>query len=164
MNGDLPKYARIERERRFLIDSEALPPLAPPTAIEDRYIDNTRLRLRCMTPQGGSPVYKLTKKYGGDPDPIVTAYLTAEEFAVFSTLPAARLVKDRHRASIDGWCFAIDRFGGPLTGLWLAEIDNAPDAPIPGWARREVTRDPAFTGAALARDPAGAIERSSRRR
>lgn len=47
-----PKYAHIERERRFLVDSGRLPPLDRARAavrIEDRYIDGTRLRLRRMT-------------------------------------------------------------------------------------------------------------------
>ena len=45
-----PKYAHIERERRFLVDPGKRPDLAGLSfvEIEDRYLDGTRLRLRRM--------------------------------------------------------------------------------------------------------------------
>ena len=59
-----PKYARVEFERRWLVDASARPPLdgLSFTLIEDRYIEGTRLRLRRMA-RGARTVLKLTKKY-----------------------------------------------------------------------------------------------------
>lgn len=80
---DVPKYARLERERRWLVDRTACPDLSAHAhvLIEDRYIDGTRLRLRRTTDSAsGEQLFKLTKKYDtGDPlaRPIVTAYLRA---------------------------------------------------------------------------------------
>jgi hypothetical protein len=58
------KYARFELERRFLV------PRVPEgitedsgLSIDDRYIKNTRLRLRRMEPiQGGETIFKLGQK------------------------------------------------------------------------------------------------------
>jgi hypothetical protein len=74
-----PKYARLELERRWLVDTARRPALdgLGITVIEDRYIDGTRLRLRRMSrPDLGEVKWKLTKKYEcADPSarPIVTA-------------------------------------------------------------------------------------------
>ena len=61
-----PKYAHLERERRWLVDRQSRPSLegCSMTIIEDRYISGTRMRLRRMTrPDVGRVVLKLTKKY-----------------------------------------------------------------------------------------------------
>ncbi len=150
-----PKYAHIERERRWLVDA-ALCPLPPDhVSIEDRYIDGTRLRLRRMTDSGdGRVVLKLTKKYdAADPAarPIVTAYLTGGEYAVFAALPARIVVKRRY--AVDD--FSVDVFDDP-TGLpIIAEIECASAEALaavvpPTWTRREITRDAAYQGAHLA--------------
>ena len=59
-----PKYAHVERERRWLIDPSARPAAADNfVLIEDRYLTGTRIRLRRMTPSAGEGVsLKLTKK------------------------------------------------------------------------------------------------------
>ena len=92
-----PKYAHLELERRWLVDSAKRPLLAshPATLIEDRYIDGTRLRLRRMTRLDlGEVICKLTKKYDcRDPSarPIVTSYLTESEHHVMRVLRRASL-------------------------------------------------------------------------
>src|SRR5687767_13819621 len=113
-----PKYARIEFERRWLVDKATRPALdgAYKTRIEDRYIDGTRMRLRRMSrPDLGETKWKLTKKYGcEDPSarPIVTAYLTAEEYALLGTLPARELIKTRYHLEIEGGWWSLDVFEG----------------------------------------------------
>ena len=151
----VPKYALIERERRWLVDPARCPldPAAPHVLIEDRYIDGTRLRLRRVT-DVGQIVFKLTKKYEASDAtarPIVTAYLTEAEFAVFATLPACNLAKRRY--VIDG--FTVDVFLGPLAPLMLAEIESANDIDLqaiaaPAWAMTEMTADSSYQGGALA--------------
>jgi CYTH domain-containing protein len=153
---DLPKYALFEHERRFLVDPARCPLLdgAPMVRIEDLYFAATRLRLRRVTRAGAAPVFKLCRKYLSDDPvsaPITNLYLTAEEFAQFDALSGHRIAKCRYR--IDG--FALDVFEGRHAGLVIAEIEAPTRAEVlaqimPAWATREVTGDPAFTGAALA--------------
>jgi CYTH domain-containing protein len=156
-----PKYARIEFERRWLVDAAARPSLdgAPSTLIEDRYIVGTRLRLRRMSrPDLGEVKWKLTKKYEcDDPSarPIVTAYLTAAEHASLAALPAHPLRKTRHHLLIDGIWWSLDRFEGPLAGLETIEAEAADEAALaalvpPSWAAKEVTHDARYQCGALA--------------
>ncbi len=162
--AEAPKYAHIERERRWLVDPARRPALAeaPPVLIEDRYITGTRLRLRRMTAVSGACALKLTKKYdAADPlaRPIVTAYLTAAEYAVFAALPAAALVKRRYLLIDCGASLSLDVFDGALAPLELCEIECPDDAGLralqpPAWAVREVSSDPRYQGAALAQNGA----------
>lgn len=68
-NGDVPaesNYARIEWERRFLLDH--FPSEASATRIRrisDRYIEGTALRLRQQSDGEGQVVFKLTQKLRG---------------------------------------------------------------------------------------------------
>lgn len=95
-----PKYAYIERERRWLVDGKARPLLdgLPSVLIEDRYLIGTRMRLRRMTDSMSDAVsLKLTKKYEADDPlarPIVTSYLTEDEFSLLATLPSRQLAND----------------------------------------------------------------------
>ena len=162
--AELPRYARLELERRWLVDPARLPDLsgAPFRRIEGLYLDGGRLRLRVITHHpGGALEFKLGKKYERtDPlgGPIATLYLTQAEHAAFARLPGAPLVKQRYR--LDG--SSLDVFEGALAGLTLAEIEFEDPAaalavPPPAWAGREVTEDPFFRGAALARTTAAAL-------
>ncbi|MBV9821258.1 MAG: hypothetical protein JO144_03365 [Actinobacteria bacterium] len=170
------KYARPERERRWLLSS---PPAGAgdPVRIEDRYLDGTRLRLRRVT--GAGPVVcKLGQKVpAAEDDPSLvwhtTLYLTEQEYRRLAVLPAAVLVKLRRPVAHGGLVFAVDEFAGALHGLVLAETE-LPVADLPGaapgtagtgaeplelppWLGAEVTSDERYTGAALARHgrPAG---------
>lgn len=158
----MAKYARIERERRFLLD--ALPadlmPDAPCWQIADRYIDGTRFRLRRMS-DGNATVFKLTQKYPGPTNDfartiITNTYLTAQEYTIFAVLPAAELHKRRYHYDLNGVRYAIDVFGAGLQGLILAEVEFPDDQSMvdfapPPFAQAEVTHDVRFTGGALCR-------------
>lgn len=152
------KYARIERERRFLL--AGLPngmQIVCTRRITDRYIDGTALRLRQQSEANGPTVFKLTQKIpspgaGAQQAFITNIYLNREEFRILTTLPALQLTKTRY--SIPP--FGIDVFEGELEGLVLAEIEfaSAQEAEaftIPSFAIREVSTDDRFTGARLAR-------------
>lgn len=155
-----PKYAHLEIERRWLVDLSVVDALAveDPIEIHDRYILGTRTRLRTMR-RGNDTVYKLTRKYEcNDPmcRPIVTAYLDPPEYEVFATLPALTLVKTRYLVRLGVHDFSLDGFGGQLQGLWLSEIEHSDLADLrnladPPWAVRDVTNEPAYQGATLAR-------------
>jgi len=168
------KYARIERERRFLL--AALPPEAERAArweqLEDLYFTGTTLRLRLVrAPDGSVRERKLSQKLPG-PDGaahariITSVYLDAAEHALLSRLPGARLAKRRHRLAWDGHELGIDVFLGVLDGLVLMEVEAESEPALrafapPPFARREVTDDALFRGGSLATaDPAAALSRA----
>ena len=158
---DLPKYAHWVAERRFLVDGRSMPALDDSAArrIEDLYIDGGRLRLRKITMPGGVDLeFKLAKKYAPDNPligPMTNLYLNAEEYAVFSVLPGARLAKRRHKVG----AFVVDVFEGGLKGLVLAECEAsnrmaAMAFDVPKWCVREVTNELEYTGWRLAQQQA----------
>ena len=158
---DLPKYAHWVAERRFLVDGRNMPALDDSAArgIEDLYIDGGRLRLRRITmPGGAEPEFKLAKKYAPDNPligPMTNLYLNAEEYAVLSVLPGAKLAKRRHKVG----AFVVDVFGGGLKGLVLAECEAsnrmaAMAFDVPAWCVREVTNELEYTGWRLAQQQA----------
>lgn len=165
----VPKYARHEHERRWLVPATALAEwrsLARPYAhkLSDRYLTCGRLRLRCLTrTDTGEVTYKMTKKYPwSDPlsRPLTTIYLTAEEYAALCVLPARQLAKTRYFVEDQNVMFSVDVFEGPLTGLTIAECECRDAMTLrriaaPAWVGREITDDLAFTCAALATLPAG---------
>ncbi|MFB6264355.1 MAG: CYTH domain-containing protein [Bradymonadaceae bacterium] len=64
--------------------------------------------------------------------------------------------KSRHRIGVDGREWVVDEFHGDNDGLVLAEIeldDADQEIDFPGWIGREVTDEPEYTNAALAREP-----------
>jgi hypothetical protein len=147
-----PKYSLPEVERRWLVDVALLGPLdgMPYREIEDRYLEGTRLRLRKAVDLQGQIVLKLGKKYGprDSVEPITNIYLTAAEHSMLSALPGRTLRKRRY--SLLGG--AIDVYG-EQRAIFEMEFMSLPEAQRyvpPAFAVREVTHDPAFSGANLA--------------
>jgi len=150
------KYARIEWERRFLVDRFPRDVVVTQVRrISDRYIEGTTLRLRQQSGNDGQTVFKLTQKLGGKADGarqglITSMYLTNVEFSVLAKLPAKVLTKIRHSVPP----FGIDVFDGVLSGLVLAEAEFNSAAEVaalvlPPFIGHEVTDDPRFTGGHL---------------
>jgi CYTH domain-containing protein len=150
------KYAKVERERRFLLTR--FPPEAGVVRVRritDYYIENTRLRLREQSEAENQTVFKLTQKLAEDPgtacqELVTTMYVTLDEFSVLTKLPAKILKKTRYSVPP----FGIDVFEGELSGLVLAEAEfnSATEAAalvIPAFAVQEVTHDHRFTGGKL---------------
>jgi CYTH domain-containing protein len=162
--GAVPKYARPERERRFVLD--AMPPgAAAGHRIVDRYVRGTHLRLREVG-DGDDAVLKLGHKVRPDEaDPRLvlhtTIYLTRPEFDLLAALPADTVTK--HRAWVvapGGGRIAVDSFEGALAGLILAEVELADtDTPFepPSWGLAEVSTDERFTGGRLAASTRGEL-------
>jgi CYTH domain-containing protein len=154
------KYARIERERRFLVrelPADLFP--ADYQRILDRYIPGTRLRLRRIeSPAGETLALKLTQKYpaqdGGADTVITNLYLSEAEYALLDVLDGLPLCKRRYAYQHGDYRYSIDVFEGQLLGLILCEIEADSSemlaaVPIPPFAIREVTDDPFFTGGRL---------------
>jgi CYTH domain-containing protein len=153
------KYARIERERRFLLAGP--PPASAVIAsrrITDRYLPGTRLRLRRVDHLGsGAREFKLTQEVpAGRPGYIqgliTNTYLTAAEYDLLASLPAEVLSK--RRLSVPP--LSIDVFDPPWHGLVIAEAEFSTDEaaqsfPKPPEAVAELTDDARFTGGSLLR-------------
>ena len=154
--GKAQKYARIERERRWLLGEPPEPGTAvAEVEVTDSYFEGTRLRLRKVVDVLGSspPVYKLTQKVSGSATEglVTNIYLSVEEYEFLSRLGGHLLRKRRHRVPP----FGVDVFLPPLEGLFLAEAefdsDEAmADCTLPAGAVAEVTGDIRFTGGRLA--------------
>jgi CYTH domain-containing protein len=153
------KYARIERERRFLL--AGLPPtptVAARRRITDRYLPGTRLRLRRVDHLGsGACELKLTQKVpAGRPGSvqglITNTYLSTAEYDLLASLPADVLSKTR--LSVPP--LSIDVFDPPLHGLVMADAEFSTDQAAqsfrqPPEAVAELTDDDRFTGGSLVR-------------
>ena len=154
------KYARIERERRFLVAE--FPSGGRPvrvTEIVDRYFPGTTLRLRRMIARVGedaTEICKLTQKVrsesgGAEQGLITTTYLSESEYELLARLPGDDLRKTRFSIRR-----GVDVFAPPLDGLNLAEAEFATDEEMmefrpPSYALTEVTSDHRLTGGYLAR-------------
>jgi len=156
------KYARTERERRFLLRElpEPLTRASEHVQIWDNYVTNTRLRLRKIrVPKTKEYVLKLTQKFApaaGDfsRTTITNIYLSAAEYEVLSVFEGNEIRKNRYPFEHEGRRYSIDVFLGALWGLILAETDFDTDEEmdafqLPPFAFRDVTNDELFTGGSL---------------
>jgi CYTH domain-containing protein len=156
------KYARIERERRYLLQNlpEGLTRADPHVQITDNYITGTRLRLRKVRdPRTNKWTVKFTQKFAPDPADlsrtfITNTYLNAAEYQVLSVFEANEIRKNRYTFEWEGRKFTIDMFLGDLFGLVLAEVSFESDTdlagfPKPPFAIAEVTNNELFTGGKL---------------
>ena len=157
------KYACLELERRYLLRElpAELKGRECSWQIVDRYLSDTRLRLRRMTsPSKGTIILKLTQKYReagqeATETTITNMYLNEAEYSGLNRLPGTEIIKKRYGYRQQGHLYSIDIFEGPLQGLILAEIEaetatELAAQPFPSFALMEVTADPFFSGGALA--------------
>lgn len=156
------KYARTERERRFLLRElpAGLTRASRHIQIWDNYITNTRLRLRKIrVPETKEQRWKLTQKFAPDAQDfsrtvITNIYLSAYEYEVLSVFEGNELRKNRYPFIYEGRAFGIDVFLGALRGLMLAETEFETDEEMrdfatPAFAVADVTNDEMFTGGRL---------------
>jgi CYTH domain-containing protein len=156
------KYARIERERRYLLRDlpEGLSRADPHLQITDNYITGTRLRLRKVRePRSNKWTVKFTQKFAVTDNDfsrsiITNTYLNAIEAETLSLFNANEIRKNRYRFEYEGRQFAVDMFLGELFGLVLAEVSFDTDEelenfPTPPFAIVDVTNNELFTGGRL---------------
>jgi CYTH domain-containing protein len=156
------KYARTERERKFLLREmpEPLTRASEHVQIWDNYLTGTRLRLRKIrTPQTKKWMMKLTQKFAPAPSDfsrttITNTYLSAYEYEVLSVFEGNEIRKNRYPFELDGRRYSIDVFLGALWGLILAETDFETDEEmagfaLPSFAAADVTNEELFTGGRL---------------
>ena len=155
-----PKYSHPEVERRWLVPLAALEALAPHRSrrIEDHYIAGTELRLRAVHEEGCEPAFKLGKKYARslEGQPVVSVYLSDNEFTLLSRLPARSTVKQR--LSIAGGAldvYVIPRHGFAIFEVEFSSIQESAEYTLPpSFVGKEVTGQSENTGHALAANPA----------
>jgi len=156
------KYARIERERRYLLPDlpEGLNRAEHHLQITDNYITGTRLRIRKVRdPKTNKLIVKFTQKFAPDPKDlsrtiITNTYLNATEAEVLSVFETNEIRKNRYYFEYEGRKFSIDMFLGDLFGLVLAETSFDTDEDMeafskPPFALAEVTNNELFTGGRL---------------
>src|SRR5260370_15914773 len=156
------KYARIERERKYLLQAlpEGVTRADHHLQITDNYITGTRLRIRKVRdPKTNKWIVKLTQKFAANPEDlsrtiITNTYLNATEAETLAIFEANEIRKNRYRFEFEGRQFSIDMFLGDLFGLVLAEVgfetdDELDSFPKPPFALAEVTNNEIFTGGKL---------------
>ena len=156
------KYARVERERRYLLQDlpEGLTRASPHVQITDNYLTGTRLRLRKIRdPQTNKWTVKLTQKFAPDAGDfsrtiITNIYLNALEAETLAVFDANEIRKNRYPFDFEGRKFSVDMFLGDLFGLVLAEVSFETDEeldnfPRPSFAVADVTGSELFTGGRL---------------
>ena len=156
------KYARVERERRFLLNDlpEGLGRTDPHVQITDNYITGTRLRIRKVRdPKTNKWTVKFTQKFAPNPNDlsrtmITNTYLTALEADTLSVFEANEIRKNRYYFDFEGRRFSVDMFLGDLLGLVLAETSFETDKEMrefqtPSFALADVTNNEIFTGGRL---------------
>lgn len=157
------KYARIERERRYLLRDlpEGITRADSHLQITDNYMTGSRLRLRKVRdPRTNKWTVKFTQKFAPDPADlsrtiITNTYLNALEAEVLSTVfNSNEIRKNRYPFEFEGRKFSVDMFLGDLFGLVLAEVSFETDEeldqfPKPPFALVDVTNEELFTGGRL---------------
>ena len=156
------KYARVERERRFLLKDlpEGLTRADPHLQITDNYITGTRLRLRKVRePRTNKWTVKFTQKFAPNPNDlsrtiITNTYLNVLEAETLSVFNTNEIRKNRYYFDFEGRRFSVDMFLGDLFGLVLAEVGFETDEELdnyrqPPFALADVTNIPLFSGGKL---------------
>ena len=157
------KYTRVEYERRFLISPGASWSSAVESyskTFEDKYLRDSRLRLRILTDSDtGRRIFKLTKKLESTSPyfrTISRILLSPSEYELLDSLEGDRLNKTRYYQRFRGRVFSIDVFEDELAGLVLCEteadgLEDLMSAEPPSFAKHEVTSDAFFEGGNLCR-------------
>ena len=156
------KYARVERERRYLLQDlpEGLTRADAHLQITDNYISGTRLRIRKVRdPRSNKWTVKFTQKFAPNPADfsrtiITNIYLNALEAETLAMFDANEIRKNRYSFEFEGRRFSVDMFLGDLFGLVLAEVGFETDDELknfakPPFAIAEVTNNKLFTGGEL---------------
>lgn len=156
------KYARTERERRYLLQDlpDGLTRADPHLQITDNYITGTRLRIRKVRdPRTNKWTVKFTQKFAPNPTDfsrtiITNIYLNALEAETLAIFDANEIRKNRYSFEFEGRRFSVDMFLGDLFGLVLAEVSFETDEELdsfakPTFAVAEVTNNQLFTGGKL---------------
>ena len=145
---------QLEIERRFLVQRQALPALPPGKMIVQVYLGfRPVVRIRLVEEKG----FLSVKGRGLRTRREVEIEIPAEAARTLMELrtPGTCVVrKTRHRIPFEGYTWEVDFFESPFGDLALAEVELPKEKAalhLPPWVGREVTEDPAYQNANLAR-------------
>ena len=157
------KIAQIEFQRLFLIERlpEPLTPASSHLQLFDRYIENTRLRLRQVRdPYSNSWMRILQQHIPAISDAFAVTnlsevHLNDAEFALFERFTGGETRKNRYFHEFDRVPFVFDVYLGNLRGLHIAKVEfgdreQMEDFVPPPFAVFDVTNDAFFAGPSLA--------------
>lgn len=149
----------VEIERKFLVDTTRLPVtlrtsdgkclvqgyMSAEPAVRVRIADaGTPHAQAWLTIKGKGLVTRSEFEYA----------IPADDAEQLLTLCAYSLIKTRYKILVGNHTWELDEFMGPHTGLYLAEIElDSEDESfvMPEWVTTEVTLDPRYSNAALAK-------------
>ena len=147
-----------EIERKYLVQSEDYLRMSTHhRSIRQEYLTSsaeTTVRVRIidqearLTIKGASHDGGLSRSEWEYPIPLADA----EE--MLAQCAGDVLTKVRYYVPYEGYLWEVDRFGGELEGLVMAEVeltDPSEEPPLPKWLGREVTGDPRYYNAQLAK-------------
>ncbi len=154
----------VEIERKFLVESEGWRGCGPGVRYRQGYItadEKRSVRVRVagreatITIKGGS-VGAVREEFE------YTIPVADAERLLDAYCPPPLIEKTRFRCPYKGLVWEIDEFFGANTGLVLAEVEldsEDREVSLPSWVGREVTGDPRYLNASLARRPFGSWRR-----
>lgn len=157
------KYGKYEYERTYLLESDVLKDKKITNAkkIKDKYINDTRLRLRKVE-DNNETKYKLTKKEKLDPPKrgilkINTIYLTKAEFDKLNMFEGREIEKERQILQIAGIRIGVDRIAMNEKTLFIAEIEFETETEMNNFSmplkyKQEVTGIQKYSGYELAKE------------
>ena len=147
----------IEIERKFLVRVDALPASARHggASFEQGYLSfEPAVRVRASDENGEKRAW-LTIKGPGVIERVELEYaIPYDDARAMLPLCKAALTKIRRRVRVGAHTWDLDELTGAHAGLWLAEVElTAADEPFerPPWLGDEVSHDPRYANAALAR-------------
>ena len=147
-----------EIERKFLVRAGYRPDPGSGVPYRQGYLGVGRdctVRVRVAGGRGFLTVKGRTENATRDEYEYAIPAADAEEMLA-GLCSGGRVEKTRHRVPHGGHVWEVDVFAGENAGLVVAEVELArPDEPVelPPWVSAEVTEDPRYTNAALARKP-----------
>lgn len=148
-----------EIERKFLIVSDDWRAAAtPPVRLQQGYLALDGRAVVRVRISGDDHAFVTVKSNepGIARDEFEYEVPVADAQAMMKLSATPPIDKRRYKVTVDGMVWEIDEFAGANAGLLVAEIElPAEDAPFtkPSWAGRDVTEDPRYFNAALARKP-----------
>lgn len=125
------------------------------TRIRQGYLSTEPAEVRVRS--SDDQAHELTvKSVGGLQRIEITVPLSPEQFAELWALADTRIEKDRYASGLDAWTAEVDVYEGKLAGLVVVEVEFPTEADArsfapPSWFGAEVTEDPRYRNAALAR-------------
>ena len=147
-----------EIERKFLLRNEGWRGLAPGKAYVQGYLaEGGAYSVRVRIAEGEAALTVKGRAAGAVRAEFAYAIPLEDARQMLDTLARRDLIeKTRYRVEYQGFAWDIDEFHGRNQGLVLAEIElEREDQPFekPAWIGEEVTGDPRYYNASLARAP-----------